>query len=595
MQLPCSRRPTRRVAAVLAAASLLLPARSLLAQTFPELDYARDQDPRLSLPAPIRVFSPKLLPLWRQALARPEIDYKRLTADTIADAHRRGMPGLDVTAERLRRLLEGDDEHRLVRLSAAKALIALDVRDAAPSLQKRAATDGPDMAQFVEPVLAEWNFRPMRAVWLKRLEDGETPRRSLLLAIRGLAAVDETRAAAHLRKLVASRETPADVRLAAADALARLEPQGLVPLAENLAADDSSAGLVDRLASARLLVRHEAEAADLLKKLAVDPEPAVATIAYRRLNELGAQLALPLVEETLVRPDANLRRLAAETLVALPSPEHVARLAPVLDDPHPDVRKYVRGSLIELAKDAALHESVLAAADSVLEGESWRGLEQASHVLVALDHKPSAPRLAEVLDHPRPEAFVTAAWGLRKLAVEEVLPAMLQRADKTSGMLLEVNDRAFPWNEYSAQVEHLFEAFGQQKHAQAEPLMRRYIPKEVTFSPDARAAAIWALGHLHAGRPDEELAALLVGRLSDTLSMPPETEPVRRASAIALGRMHAESALAALRRFHREEGDSLVGQACAWAITQMTGERFPPLKPIRAYQGGWFLMPLEGP
>ena len=43
-------------------------------------------------------------------------------------------------------------------------------------------------------------------------------------------------------------------------------------------------------------------------------------------------------------------------------------------------------------------------------------------IMVALDRKETAGRLVELLDFPRPEVFVAAAWGLRRLAVPFDLP-----------------------------------------------------------------------------------------------------------------------------------------------------------------------------
>ena len=63
--------------------------------------------------------------------------------------------------------------------------------------------------------------------------------------------------------------------------------------------------------------------------------------------------------------------------------------------------------------------------------------------------------------------------------------------------------------------------------------------------------------------------------------------------AISLGRMQAESALPTLRKYAALQGpNSRVGQACGWAIEQLTGE--PPAKPFvpMAMYQKWVLNPI---
>src|SRR6516165_3659218 len=97
-----------------------------------ELDFARHRDPPLNLgkTAPILRFSPRLLPLWLEALARPESDLKRQAADAIAKAHRLGMPGLAEAVPPLLKELEASDAPLVVRLAVARTLVALDARQA---------------------------------------------------------------------------------------------------------------------------------------------------------------------------------------------------------------------------------------------------------------------------------------------------------------------------------------------------------------------------------------------------------------------------------------------------------------------------------
>src|SRR5262249_13075456 len=140
--------------------------------------------------------------------------------------------------------------------------------------------------------------------------------------------------------------------------------------------------------------------------------------------------ALPVLDHLLGNRDAKVRMYGVEVLLRLPSEKHVRLLTERLDDPHRDVRIKARRSLHGLAAKNELHDTVLGGATKVLAVDEWRSREQAIILLAQLDHKPAAPRLVELLEAHRPEVFVTAAWGLRKLAVSETLPAVLRHVRK---------------------------------------------------------------------------------------------------------------------------------------------------------------------
>ena len=82
------------------------------------------------------------------------------------------------------------------------------------------------------------------------------------------------------------------------------------------------------------------------------------------------------------------------------------------------------------------------------------------------------------------------------------------------------------------------------KYAPAEPLLVQYVPKKLYFGLYSRSAAIWSLGHLHEGMPDESLAKQFLERATDD-EMPPEFVPaVRAMAAVSIGRMKALSQVA---------------------------------------------------
>lgn len=559
-----------------------------------EIDSPMETDPPLELPATEKYLSPNYKPLWFAALQGPESELRMRAAEAIARARSSELDSMSDAVPHLIDALKRPDERLPVRLSLARALVLLDSRDAADALFEQVQRGELEMQQIAEPALAEWGFAPIRSVWLESLAEPNTPVPLLLLAVRGLGTAHETSAREELLAIAATAKRPARVRLEAARALGVIQAQGLEKVARELASDTTQRGLVGRLVAASMLGLHESsDAITLLQELALDQEPTVAAIALRHLLEIDAKLVLPLADRVVDSPDANVRRLGAEALVAVPSASAVATLEPLLDDPHPDVRAYVRDSLFELAASDELNEPVRQAGMRMLATDRWRGLEQASLLLGALDHEPAADRLLVLLEFPRPEVMVASAWALRRLALVETLDPIFELALRRTE---QAKAKGFQAG-FDGQLAQIFQFFGQTNYARSDALLREYVPKNFLLGLDARAAAIWTLGHFHAGEPDQGLASALQARIRDVIGgpgNPPEFPEVRRMAAVTLGRMEARGALPTLREFGSPEGASDESSAaCNWAVTQVTGETFPPPKTVRTTESGWFLEPLE--
>jgi HEAT repeat protein len=292
-----------------------------------------------------------------------------------------------------------------------------------------------------------------------------------------------------------------------------------------------------------------------------------------------------LAEEAMQSRDANVRWQGIRCYVTLPTGERMLVLGPMLDDPHPRNRAYVREELFRLAGQPELDGSIREAATGALAGESWRGQEQAALLLAALDHKPAAARLIELLESDRKEVMTATAWALKELAIPETLPALLDKATRQKEQPTGDNNKIDP------QLAHLFEAMTIMKYDEAMPLMRRFVPKG-SGGEIARSAAIWGLGHLLKDRPDEELAAQLIERAMDTGGMPPEFVLVRQMSVVTIGRMKIESQLPALHRLIGDKTDHGPDDyALRWAILEISGVEVPYEKIFDQYYVGWFLEP----
>jgi len=531
-------------------------------------------DPEMPPAPPVtRSVDDDALRLWLEALRGAEADLQRQAADAIARAHELGAPGMDRATDDLQTLAANPAAHDVARMAACRALVVIDARNAADALAGAAVDGDTEMRMVVEPALADWNYEPVQEIWLKRVHAQLTNRRELRLAVTGLARVGATAALADLLQMVASPGRPPDLRLAAAQAAGEIAHTGLEDAARSLhSRPDEDVPLINRLCAVRLLAHHQSE--DARAQLAIlgrDAEPSVAAAALGALHAIDPALVLPHVEWALGNPDPLVRQRGIDAYVALPTPERMAALAPHLDDVHPQLRRGVCSSFVDLAAQADLRTQILDSGMTVLHAESWRGQEQASLLFGALAYKPAADRLIELMEGPREEVMVASAWALDKLEVPETLPAIHDRAERYTA--------AFGTSEFGRysdiQGAHLFETLGRLLYAPAEPMLRKFVPK-TSRHVISRSAAVWALGHLHADNPDPALIKELIERLEDVNSMPPEWEEVRQMCAVSLGRMHAEEALPSFRRFLGPVfGYDPTLMRIRWAQIEITGEDFP--------------------
>jgi hypothetical protein len=134
------------------------------------------------------------------------------------------------------------------------------------------------------------------------------------------------------------------------------------------------------------------------------------------------------------------------------------------------------------------------------------------------------------------------------------------------------------------------------KYETAEPLLREYVPKNFKIGQQSRKSAIWALGLLHAGVPDEPLARQLLERVVDQggPGQLAERVPIKEISAVSIGRMHATSQATGLQKFVGPEiPPNRLGMTIRWALMELTGESIPePSGALLPDAALWFLEPL---
>ena len=575
-----------------------------------------DELPLPELPV-IEKLPPGLKELWVQAASQPETELQLKAAEAIARAS--GLEGADWqdTIPLLVNMLDGQDSDRVVRLAAARSLLILNARDATPILRKHAGA-GMDFAQLIEPVLADWNDPAMQSIWLRRLESGDASPGLLILAIQAAATTDLKQATPFLRQRVFDQGTAPHLRIEAARAMGKLSDESVVPDAAQLVTGNGTDTiLLKHLLAVHLLIRQSGiDAVRLLQQLAVDPEPAVASTAFRRLLEIGPALVMPAMNHAADSPDPGLRSLAAEALFLLQTPSDVTRLSGFLADPNLFVRSAARQWLIKADAVKELNSSVRGSVMDVLNSDSPRGIAQAAVIVGVIDHEPAADRLIALLNHEAGDVSIAAAWALRRLAVAATAEPILQHLrERTEKSLIEIPIDSSPdldwiWDMYE-QHKHLIEALGILNYRPADQLLRMHLAVQLgmplnhpffwihcTRRPELRARAVWALGQIHSEQFPEDLVASLRERLEDE----EESPYVSAMAALALGKMKVQSIEPTLRNFYAPDlryaesfaRPAVLAQACRLALQSITGESLPPLPvdPFVINKTGWFLEPL---
>lgn len=551
----------------------------------------------VSLAPELRVLAPEFKTLWKSVLKSKDRELRRNAVLSIGQAHLGGYDDFSDLADDVRATFNRDDLRPITRVDAARTLVILNARAAASDLMKR--LDEPGIRQIAEPALARWNHEPAKSMWMKRLtQPDRVPRSQLVLAIQCLGQAKSEGAVSECRKIALSSRFDVGLRVIAARTLADLQPSGQEEVARKFLARKKPASA---LVGATLLRNHSGDSAEkILTGLLEHSSPPVAAIAWTRLNKLNPKrISAAVLAKTFVAKDARLRRLAVQNGF-LRQELPVEQLTAALDDHHPDVRRAARHALRDRERKA-VHEADSKAVDaihaaaskSLTSGFSWRGLEQACLLAAEIDHDPVASRIAELLRHQRTEVASSAAYSLKELAVKEVLPQMLAYASQLDRELTTPNQG----NPQRVEVvqPHLFESFAEHNYRPSEPLLRKYVPKEdPRFSTwYSRMAAVWSLAYLHQDDPDPGLVAQLKTRMMDWDSMPPETDEVILACALAFGVMKEESAIPQLRRVADAMALQAKGRAAFWAIHQITGEPIPPKPQLKKSRSRWFLAPIQ--
>ncbi len=465
------------------------------------------------------------------------------------------------------------DSPLVLRRAAVSAAIHLEQQDLAEELMSLLDSD-PIAGAQIEAALARWQYRPARAIWLRRLsekcDDGLRT-----LAVHGLLQVPDPSDRQVLEPAYRNEQNPA-IRIELAKALAAADADTAWTLAEERLALFRETASPDAALEGIELLRRVApsNSETLLTSLAESDIDIVAEAAFRMLMTANFHGRSDLARRGCLSTNANIRRSSRDALFAAKSGDDAELLSEGLADPIKSNRIAVSRGLLAWAREESHLSDVRRVTAIQLIGESWRGREQAILVLTQLRDFTAIPKLFELLNDSSPEVFVTAAWALREMAgggieAENVLQSATKFADQTKIVNAPVPTTVHDHH----RIAHLLELLGELRYEPASEFLVGFVGKSSGYHTVARAASIWALGSIHQNHPEAACLKPIVERMMDFRSQSPENVFVRFQATVAAGRMGDRSLLPQIRQIP-EPSFTPLGQARDWAIKNIQS-RYP--------------------
>ena len=480
-----------------------------------------------------------------------------------------------------------------VRFACARALVNADISQSAAAVLKlnEHASDGQRL--WIEPALARWKLTDAAGIWKQRLAADSETTVAVSLACDGLAALGDPQALDLLRAVLHGKLLAYEKRRAAAKAICALSPDMALAEAESLV--DGS--VLERLLGIELLSNGKPEAHAGLLRMCADTSDAVASAAWMALFRLNRDALISVVPIGRDHRDAVVRMTAARIVRLFPDAERSGWLHAQLSDKHLEVRNVAREMLFLVAEEqAALRDGIIVLASNTLtaNSENWQGIEQSLLLLGQLRAAQFSDRCVPLLEHPRNEVLVTAAWLLHLFPDPAVEQAVRQHLLRNDEMLN--NPATAPAGAYiGEQSSYLIQYAGLMRLKDLQAMMEPHFGKTVPGGAFKRAAAMWTLGLFHEGDMVPDLTKSFLERIADRASVPPELDDeVQRMSAVALGLMKAKPAVAGLLEAYEIDPPlTVIPDSARWALG-MIGEPLPePVKPRFLNVGGWKLSPAD--
>lgn len=534
------------------------------AQTPQPLQHAWELSPNFgdvwAMTKPVRSYAVNV-----ENLGSPDTEQRLVTAQLICLNHDKdGFKGGTRALELLMTRLTSHSEPLLVERVMVSAACLLDDGTHATALWE-VANEDEVMRTTVERFFAKWRKSTVLEIWRGRVRDPASNANDLALALEGLASVGTVEDRQSLISCMRSSSISESNRVLASKALGATNASGLNPLAEELLGSE----LTDRYTLVANVLQKQSDEESLSKLLLVlNSGPNTARrIAAEGVASHFPRKAVELAPSWTTDADNNLRRLALLIFKGIKTPESVKLQAALLGDTNVEVRNLAREQLLGLAQEgmrAVVDECV----SEQLSSGNWRGIEQSVILSTQLRDQSRCDTFLRLLDHPQPEVYMHAGWGLMELADKPEHLEQIQRYCEPITDQLEKGSKIGEKSE-TIRLSFLLEALGKNRISAASPMLKRYIPKQdFRMGNLSRASAIWALGQIEKETDDPALRGQLRERIQDLASMTPENYLVGYACMLALGEFGYKDSRETLKKTGAFRPNPL-GYAVEWAIEKI--------------------------
>ena len=481
-----------------------------------------------------------------------------------------------------------------VRRACAMALVAADARQQASLLTEFCVPGEDIVGTAVEEWLMGWKSNLLLDDWKQRISDPRSESRDrVVLACRGLEALDQTSESGVMLALAADRTMPFKIRQAAAEGAATLDASGATMLAGNLAKES----VIDRILAVRLLGGSTTDSAlGLLETLCDSDSRAVASIAWRLMYLHDSDRLLPRLNAGANHGDSEVRRVAVTVAGDHATAERCGILNERLGDVHIGVRNLARRVLQNVSREHTdLRDGILAAAgDNIKDQKSnWQMLEQSCFLLGVLRHDVYQQDSVRLLRHRRPEVFCAASWLLHMMpqsaqgqaAVDNIYSAWERIRYGTMR-----NDALA--NALRVKIQLLSHVAAYTRFPGMDQFCTDQLDKESQLQPTGRAIALWAWGRIYEETANDNVHEQLHARLYDPATMPPEDMIVKAACALGIAWVKHPKAIQSLKGGFGIGGIDNMVKRCLCTGLEMLGEDAPELEgPVPVPYGGWELFP----
>ncbi len=253
-----------------------------------------------------------------------------------------------------------------------------------------------------------------------------------------------------------------------------------------------------QLLAASLLDKHVSDAAEAIMLQIANGNDAPAQVrAFAWLAKNRSQIARQLAPAFVEHQDNSLRLLAANVLNEFDDADSLRSQARLLSDRNPSLRRTIREHLISKAQTQGLSEVVDEVLDAHLGGESFEGVEQAIMVATVLGQKHRCSQLADLLEYPRPEVHIRAAWALQQMADDpQVLDQILEHCQRWTSLLVTPQPGKSVENTDLIRLSFLFEAWAVTPISPPTPCCDCMYPrmaKRCVPSPAFRPSGPWGI------------------------------------------------------------------------------------------------------